>query len=105
MHLGLGEVLAKGHVGQLRLLLLNFEKTSFDGVFDDELDGGNGAFLAETMLEGGDHEDKCVRNARLKKKITYDTIYGLVFNGRVPKNEESRKRGDIRVIDGVRTYQ
>ena len=40
-----------------------------------------------------------------EKKITYDTIHGLVFNGRVPKNEESRKRGDIRVIDGVRTYQ
>ena len=83
MHLGLGEVLAKGHVGQLRLLLLNFEKTSFDGVFDDELDGGNGAFLAETMLEGGDHEDKCVRDVRLKKinNVRYDPRPGFQRQG------------------------
>jgi hypothetical protein len=46
----LAEVLAQGHIGQLRLLFLYFEQARFNGILNDQPDSGDWSCLTETML-------------------------------------------------------
>ena len=46
----LAEVMAQGHVGQLRLLFLYLKQARFNGILDDQLYSGDWSCLTETML-------------------------------------------------------
>ena len=55
--LGLGIVLAEGHIGKLGLLFLHLKKPSLNGVLDDEFYRSDRTCLPESMLSDK-HEHK-----------------------------------------------
>lgn len=51
MQLLLAQLLVQRHLRQSLLSFLNLEHFFFDGTFDNVADGGDGAFLTDSVLE------------------------------------------------------